>query len=657
MRLKPKMMLEIGVPLCVTFLIMGVVIYWIAAGALREMTTMALRETAQHYAAEIEGLVNEDRAVLETVGKSWDETLPPPADIQNDVRLFAKSRGLYSFFVGFPNHTFITSLSAPMPAGFDPTTQDWYQAALNTSDVLFSGIRKTAFDNKNLISLSRAIHSNGQTVAVAGANMDLAQIGELLKDVKVGTKGYLFLLGPNSEYIYHSKFTVDDPKLSDIDGGAYKALAERMTSGKAEAFEDTFQGDKRFYSTAPVGKTGWTVVVMMPKSEAFAGVTHLLWVIGGICLLALLVLSAIVYRSLSTVTKPIGALSDTAKQVALGDLSHRLEPSDRRDEVGALQNHCAKMIDFLREMVMNASAASEQVSSSSQRLTVSATQTATAAHSTAEAVNQIAEQSNRQSQAVSQAADKARGMEQQMDSVEMAVNDATSAADATKAATREGREKLKKVVQGVEGLAKGALQVADAVQKLYDGSRNIFEISGTITDIAGQTKLLALNAAIEAARAGEQGKGFAVVADEVRKLAEQSEAAAQEISGVIGDNAEQIQSAFDLTRSQQDEVKENVGKVQEAGQKFESIATLIRTLSGEISKIAEICRGTQTDCVATVKSVGEIQAMSKDVQAKATNVSSISEAQASSTEEIASASHALDDLAQKLQSGIHKFRL
>lgn len=216
---------------------------------------------------------------------------------------------------------------------------------------------------------------------------------------------------------------------------------------------------------------------------------------------------------------------------------------------------------------------------------------------------------------------------------------------------------LDKAVTGVESLARGAVDVGGAVQALYDGSKNIEEINKTVTNIAGQTKLLALNAAIEAARAGEQGRGFAVVADEVRKLAEESEAAAKEISGVIQKNADEIQHAFDLTKNQQEEVKENVAQVQEAGDKFDSIAVLITGLTEQIDKIATISLQIQEDCENTVKKVGRIKEVSGNVQQRATDVSAVSEQQAASTEEIAAASHQLADLAQELQNGVQKFKL
>ena len=71
------------------------------------------------------------------------------------------------------------------------------------------------------------------------------------------------------------------------------------------------------------------------------------------------------------------------------------------------------------------------------------------------------------------------------------------------------------------------------VQALAEGARQIGDVVGLISNIAGQTNLLALNATIEAARAGEAGKGFAVVASEVKGLATQTGRATEDISRQI----------------------------------------------------------------------------------------------------------------------------
>ena len=66
-----------------------------------------------------------------------------------------------------------------------------------------------------------------------------------------------------------------------------------------------------------------------------------------------------------------------------------------------------------------------------------------------------------------------------------------------------------------------------------DRFREINAMSGTITDIAGQTRMLALNATIEAARAGEMGRGFAVVANEVKTLSGHTEQSSADIDASL----------------------------------------------------------------------------------------------------------------------------
>ena len=143
----------------------------------------------------------------------------------------------------------------------------------------------------------------------------------------------------------------------------------------------------------------------------------------------------------------------------------------------------------------------------------------------------------------------------------------------------------------------------------------------------------------------------------MRKLAEQSEQAAQEIGTVIGKNSEEIEHVFSLTKSQQDDVRENVREVKEAGEKFRRIMGLVEELEGEIESVVKISEKVQKSCAETAAAVQEINEVSHTVQQKATDVSAVSEEQAASTEEIAAASQTLAHLAEQLQQGVQKFRL
>ena len=88
-------------------------------------------------------------------------------------------------------------------------------------------------------------------------------------------------------------------------------------------------------------------------------------------------------------------------------------------------------------------------------------------------------------------------------------------------------------------------RTSSEIAELEEASQHIYDITGTIHQIADQTNLLALNAAIEAARAGEHGRGFAVVADEVRNLATKTSEATVEITNLIKVLREKVEQSIE----------------------------------------------------------------------------------------------------------------
>lgn len=169
----------------------------------------------------------------------------------------------------------------------------------------------------------------------------------------------------------------------------------------------------------------------------------------------------------------------------------------------------------------------------------------------------------------------------------------------------------------------------DSVEKvgeLHEKSKKIKNVIETIQKIAKQTNLLALNAAIEAARAGGAGKGFAVVAEEVKKLAENSNASALEIRGIITEITDSIEQTTEQMSKTDEELLTGSKGIDELLLMIESI-----------QKTSE-------------KLVNDIQIVEK----KAENTSLSSDNQKNSMDELTKVGIELAEIAQNLQLEFEK---
>ena len=223
---------------------------------------------------------------------------------------------------------------------------------------------------------------------------------------------------------------------------------------------------------------------------------------------------------------------------------------------------------------------------------------------------------------------------------------ATSAADAVNRNEELARNGNSNVLENMAVNAKVVGAVNDSVnivKQLNQSIQKIDQIANVIKEIADQTNLLALNAAIEAARAGEQGRGFAVVADEVRKLAERTSTSTQEISAVI--NA--IRSETDGAVVAMSTVEAEVNKG----------AHLSQLTGGVLKEIVEAASKATESVDNIVLSTKEQASATGDVAQNLEEISSLTELNESSIQQVGKMAEQVANIAAELQNVVTQFKV
>jgi methyl-accepting chemotaxis protein len=274
-------------------------------------------------------------------------------------------------------------------------------------------------------------------------------------------------------------------------------------------------------------------------------------------------------------TSNLRIVAGLADSISNGDLTVRPQALSEKDLMG---HSLIKMVERLRGVVGDASAAAESVSTGSQELSANS--------------EQVSQGATEQAAAAEEAS---ASMEQMAANIKQ---NADNAAQTEKMARQSSKD----------AEASGV-----AVDRAVDAMRTIAEKIGIVQEIARQTDLLALNAAVEAARAGEHGKGFAVVASEVRKLAERSQSAAAEISSVSTDT---------------------VKAASEAGEMLTRLVPDIRRTAELVSEISAACREQDIGASQINEAIQQLDKVTQQNASASEQISNTSEDLAHQAEEL-----------------------
>lgn len=458
-------------------------------------------------------------------------------------------------------------------------------------------------------------------------------------------KQYIYLANVIENFSYHREqieelcrtgnkkyaqtvLTQDGPKLS----ANFNSALEKLSEIKAQTGQRTAEANRKRALTA-------------------------IWVTGAFVLLGGLLACLLGILIAKTISKPLTSVAVAAHKIARGDLTCEIPQAyiGSSDEVGQLGSAFSTMTANLRELIQQVRQAAEQVAAAAEELTASSQQTAEISGQIAVTLDNTAQGADTQ---VSLIDDTITAMQQMSDGMRQVVANSANAAgtaDSAAKAAQDGGVAIQSVIAKMADIRNSVHHSSTVVTELGARSSEIGQIVDAISGIAGQTNLLALNAAIEAARAGEQGRGFAVVAEEVRKLAEQSQASAKQIAGLIAAVQRETGNAIAVMSVGNRDVEAGSEAVLSAGETFTKIAGLVDAVSDQISGIAVAVEQMSESSQQISQSVSRVDQVSRQTSADAQTVSAATQEQSSSLAEMAISCNSLAQSADKLRQLVNQF--
>jgi len=482
---------------------------------------------------------------------------------------------------------------------------------------------------------------------------------KFVNEVKIGTTGYMFMVDDKGLLISHpDKEHILNEKSVEL----FRPITGKVLNGE-HFFSQAFHGIERTYAAQKYDSKGtnhlnnWYLVFAQDTNEIIGPAVKFVWILSLVLLLIFIVIVVVLYYvTRNVVVTPLEAMSHELVILAEkgGDLTRSIEVK-RNDELGTMAMALNKFLEHLRGIVSHVLQGADRVAELSAKVSVFTQRIDKTANKMSRMSKEVAEGSEKQYRHAKVILDMTENVRQKANDGNMSMEKTRNNTQLSMNLARKGKETIDYASEHLSAVNNTVMQAMKGIHKLDQRSAEIGGIVTLITNISGQTNLLALNAAIEAARAGEQGKGFAVVAEEVRKLAEQSKAAADQITVLINtvqlDTAETVRVMAETTTA----VQKQVELIEHCGQTLMTIVGKVETAEEDARHTQEIFAQVLQDTEKVIKSNKEISSILSGYSEVALQSAKDAEQQTTEIDQVSHYADELAKLAEDLQKQVGKF--
>ncbi len=286
--------------------------------------------------------------LLDTVPESAAEKLSKKRTVESYLRevMTIPRKEILRVYIISDDIYYSTRTSHSISLDPDYATQDWYQDAMESTDIIFLPVQKETESGYTLSVFSmvrqlRSLRSDNHTLGVIRVDADYSGISEVLNPVELNRNSALYILDDSFNTIYKRSSlpkTIDETALAplseDTDGIRFISIGKQ----------------KYIVNTRNISGTNWFVVEVTSRSQLMkeaSSIRLFSLVLAVICSLGGLILSIFYVRSF---LQPINTTIQVMQESQGGDLSLRA-PSCDVSEVNYLNQTYNALLDEIQRIM------------------------------------------------------------------------------------------------------------------------------------------------------------------------------------------------------------------------------------------------------------------------------------------------------------------
>ncbi len=516
-----------------------------------------LQEISQSVSNNIANWLNEKLQIVRSISDAYviENSNEQTISQLKQVNIAGKFKNSY---IGTVQGQFILDdPTIQLPADFDATQRPWYKLVENQKNTAFTAPYIDVTTNDLIISAVVPIYKQGRFSGVAGGDILLGKITEIVNAIDFLGYGYAFLVNQDNKILIHPQTKYNDKTLSQLFG---KNVPLQSQFAEYEVANENKLVS--FIKIQGIENVNWYLGVVIDKDIAYSSVDSFRNMAALYLFIGVIAIVVLMQYLLRYLMKPMHDVTRAIKDIAQGegDLTLRL-PVKTQDEFGELSRYFNLFIEKIQASIVQVRDTTIELENLVESLI----------RSTESTLNMYCEQSKRTTSvatAIDELSSSAVG-------ISNSAKNASQLASGANTESEESQITLNSNIQSIEKLSEKMLTARASITSLDQHTANIGQILEVIKGVSEQTNLLALNAAIEAARAGDAGRGFAVVADEVRQLAKRTQESTLEIETTIVQLQQGSGAAVSAMSDSENDSNKSVTSAQEAGKQMQKVTSAI----------------------------------------------------------------------------------